>query len=42
MFPSALMFSVVHQVFSAGTLVSLMIPQYYSAGPSCPSGSAIY
>ena len=42
MFHSAPIFSVVHQVFSAGTLVSLMIFQYYSAVPSCPTGSAIY
>ena len=25
-----------------GKLVALLIPEYYSAGPSCPPGSAIF
>ena len=41
-FPSALIFRVVHQVFSAGTLVELLIHEYYSAGPSCPYCSAMF
>ena len=42
MFPSALIFRVVHQVFSAGTLVALLVHEYYSAGPPCPYCSAMF